>query len=592
MEAWCLCKSANPTPPKLWIPSCVSLPCEFRCVSRFREKSWVDLRKRWTLTPCALRRWDSECTESSTPNMHSFVMRLLSFLFLPNSGSGCVVRQVALAPTFLPSRKPSYISPYLKVDRLIIRGHAGLLQGLAQRRVRVASAGDVLRGRAILHAQDGFRDHLAGVRADDVHAEDAVGARVRQHLDEAVDGLDGARAAVGREGEGSLVVRDARLLELVLRLAHVGKLGHGVDHAGDGVVVDVASISRQRLDHRDAFLLGLVGQHGAVDDVADGVHALHLRAEVVVHGNAAEAVGLDAEVLQAQVVGEGPAAGGDQHDVHVHLLRVSALAGLHGHLDAAGGHLRVGDLRAELEVDALLLQDLLKLLGYLRVHARRAVVEELDHGHVRAEAAPDGAHLQADDTRPDDDHLLRHGLELQGARGVHDPLARVVHGRGRQRRGLGAGGDDDVLRLDHLVAAVQQAHIHGLRVLQGAEALDVVHAILLEEVLDAAREPHHRVLLVGHHGGQVELDAGQLDAMSRELVVGLLIQVRRVQQRLAGNAAHVQAGAAEPSAALDARRLHPQLRGLDRSHVATRTASDYADVIVISGDSAGGEEAQ
>eukprot|EP00964_Phaeocystis_antarctica_P094230 scaffold60977_cov69-Phaeocystis_antarctica.AAC.3 len=35
--------------------------------------------------------------------------------------------------------------------------------------------------------------------------------------------------------------------------------------------------------------------------------------------------------------------------------------------------------------------------GDLRVEAGRDVVEELHHGHLRAQPAPDGAHLEADD---------------------------------------------------------------------------------------------------------------------------------------------------------------------------------------------------
>ena len=64
------------------------------------------------------------------------------------------------------------------------------LHRLGQRRVGVAGARDVLRGGAEFHRDGGFRDHVAGVGADDVHAEHAVGLGVGQDLHEAVGLVD------------------------------------------------------------------------------------------------------------------------------------------------------------------------------------------------------------------------------------------------------------------------------------------------------------------------------------------------------------------------------------------------------------------
>ena len=54
---------------------------------------------------------------------------------------------------------------------------------------------------------------LTGVGPDDVDAQHAVGAGVRQDLDHALRVLHGAGAAVGLEGEHALVVLDARGLQ-------------------------------------------------------------------------------------------------------------------------------------------------------------------------------------------------------------------------------------------------------------------------------------------------------------------------------------------------------------------------------------------
>jgi hypothetical protein len=76
-----------------------------------------------------------------------------------------------------------------------------------------------------LHRHHGLGDQLGGVGADDVHAEDAVGLGVGQHLDEA-GGVAHARAR-GRwpERESCRPVFDAGGLELLLGLADPGDLG-------------------------------------------------------------------------------------------------------------------------------------------------------------------------------------------------------------------------------------------------------------------------------------------------------------------------------------------------------------------------------
>ena len=60
---------------------------------------------------------------------------------------------------------------------------------------------------------------------------------------------------------------------LLLGPADAGDLGVRVDHGGDRFVVDVAVAGDELLDAGDAFVGGLVGEHGLADAVADGVDA-------------------------------------------------------------------------------------------------------------------------------------------------------------------------------------------------------------------------------------------------------------------------------------------------------------------------------
>src|SRR3546814_8615276 len=81
--------------------------------------------------------------------------------------------------------------------------------------------------------------------------------------------------------------------------------------------------------------------------------------------------------------------------------------------------------------------------GDLSVHAGNDAVQELDHGNIGAEAAPDAPQLEADIAGTDDDEMLRHLLQGKRARVGDD--AAFVDFDARQPRDIGAGGDEDAL---------------------------------------------------------------------------------------------------------------------------------------------------
>ena len=74
----------------------------------------------------------------------------------------------------------------------------------------------------------------------------------------------------------------------------------------------------------DAVLLGLVREHRAGDDIADGPDAGRGGAEVVVDLDALLVVELHAGLVEAEAVGERPAADGDEHLVGGKLESFSA----------------------------------------------------------------------------------------------------------------------------------------------------------------------------------------------------------------------------------------------------------------------------
>ena len=113
----------------------------------------------------------------------------------------------------------------------------------------------------------------------------------------------------------------------------------------------------------------------------------------------------------------------------------------------------------------------------------------------------------------------------------------------------------------------------------GAPALQPVDLVLLEQELDALGVLADRVVLVGQHLFPVDRGAFALEAHRREVVFGLVQHVAGVQERLGGDTAHVQAGAAQGFAAFDAGGFQAKLGAADGCDIAAGAGTDYDDVI-------------
>ena len=113
-------------------------------------------------------------------------------------------------------------------------------------------------------------------------------------------------------------------------LPTAGDLGPRVDDAGDRVVLDLRLLPGEALDDGDPLLLGLVRQHRAADHVADRVDAGDVGREILVDLDPPGAVARDADLVEAEPVGERPPADRHQHDI-----------GGEGFALAAGGRLQL-----------------------------------------------------------------------------------------------------------------------------------------------------------------------------------------------------------------------------------------------------------
>ena len=82
-----------------------------------------------------------------------------------------------------------------------------------------------------------------------------------------------------------------------------------VHNTGDAIVVQMRWwAARQVLNAQNTFVLGLVRQHRAVNNVTDGVNAGTAGLEFAVNGNLAALVHFDATGVEAEVAGEWSAA--------------------------------------------------------------------------------------------------------------------------------------------------------------------------------------------------------------------------------------------------------------------------------------------
>src|SRR5204863_8162283 len=98
-------------------------------------------------------------------------------------------------------------------------------------------------------------------------------------------------------------------------------------------------------------------------------------------------------------------------------------------------------------------------------------------------------------------------------------------------------------------------HLHLACGDEPAGANDALDVVLAQQPLDATRQLGHDLRFSRLHRLEIELDAAHVHAVRGEAVACALEVLARVQQRLARDAADVDARAAERGVALDAGRL-------------------------------------
>ena len=165
-----------------------------------------------------------------------------------------------------------------------------------------------------------------------------------------------------------------------------------------------------------------------------------------------------------------------------------------------------------------------------------------------------------------------------GGGGGDDAL--LVNFNPRKAGGLGAGGDDRVRGLQNLGAAVVLDDLHGVRVPEASVSVDHGDLVLVHQVLHPGAGLRHDFVLAAAHLLPVDPQPGHLDAVLGEIRLGGVEMLGGVEQRLGGDATHVEAGAAERGITLDQRGLQAKLRTADRGDIAAGAGANYGDVVV------------
>ena len=339
----------------------------------------------------------------------------------------------------------------------------------------------------------------------------------------------------------------------------------------------MSSLTGQDFGDGNALVLGLVRQHWAGNHVANGVDAVNRALELAVDAHATALIERHADQIKAQPFGERLATDRDQRHVSIEQFHVAALGRFDPNLERTIGFLvDAGDLAREAELNALLLQHALELARHFAVHAGQDAVEEFHHGHLRPKTCPDRTQFKPDHAGADHQQLARHLVERQCARGRHHGLFVNFDtgqiGRHRTRR------NDNVLGFNGLRGARLWRHQHLAGRGNRADAAEHGDLVFLEQVVNAADIGIHRVGLVRHHLRQVDLGRRNINAELLESMGRFFEHFRGMQERLRGNAADVQARAAQRWPFLDHGDLHPQLRCTNCRDIAARPRADDGEV--------------
>src|SRR5580698_10360564 len=372
-------------------------------------------------------------------------------------------------------------------------------------------------GTLQLQSHDGFGDHLGGVRADDVDAQDLAVLGVADDLDEALMRSHNAGARVGGEREFADLHFVAGFLRLGFGQANAANLGMAVSRSWNAEFVN--------------FLHRLAGDVRHGDDAVDArLGSAHVAVDFHV-----ATLDLDLRLLDADVLGAWRAADGDQNLFGLNSLLLAVDGEGNGH--PGFGLLDLLDSGADESVDTAFAIDARQFLRDLFIFDRHVARQHFQDGDVGAERLIDAGELDAYSARADHDQRFRDVFQAQDFNVGEDLL---VGRHARQHARDRAGRENHVLGFDRLLLAAFESN--GVNAAAGragqlAIAANDVDLVLAHEELQAFGVLVDDALLALLNIAPVQGDAGGVLQAEFRAFLSVVENFGVEQQRLGRNTA-------------------------------------------------------
>src|SRR6266853_1147988 len=393
--------------------------------------------------------------------------------------------------------------------------------------------------------------------------------------------VDDGGFGVGGEGELPDLDLASGFFGLGLSQAHAADLRLTVSAAGDMVFVD--RLGRLAGDtgngHNAAHAAYVRKLRKPGDDVTDGVNAFFSGLHPFIGVNEAA---LDFDVgrlLQANALGVRSAAHRDQDLFRFQLLRGFALR------READRHsvfrlLHFFNFGVDEAVDAFLLERPKQFLGNVFIFHRHQAGQHLDNRDLCAERAIDGSKFHAHRSGANDDHRFGNGGQAEHFNIGKDAGVGVEPGQHARER---AGGKNDVfcLNLAGAFAAFNLNRVHAVLCGAGeaAEAEHAVNLVLADEKIEPLGVLGDDLVLAVLNILPVELACSQAVNAVLFGVLEMVIDFSIEEQGFGGDAANVQACAAELVVFFDEAGFQSKLARAECGGVSAGSGADDGDVI-------------
>ncbi|MNF52575.1 hypothetical protein D3C84_339250 [compost metagenome] len=368
-------------------------------------------------------------------------------------------------------------------------------------------------------------------------------------------------------------IGDFRLGQFALVLADGADLRNGVDAGGHVVDEAPAVVLHRATGGRAPLVGGGTGQARPADHVAGCEDIADFSSVVLVDVDLATAVDLDADVLQAQLVGVAGTAVAPQQRVSLDLL-----AGLEVQDHPVLQALDALVLLVVTDQHVVVAQVVAEGVGDLVVEEAEQLVAVVDQVNQYAQATEDRGVLGADHPGAVDDDAARRMGQAEDGVAVVD--ARMVEVDIRRTVGARAGGDDDLLGHQFFHHTAGADHFHGLLVGKAGGAEEYVHAVAR---VKAGARSH----LLGDHplGALQHVGKGEPARLAdlAEQRVGVVLHdlPHRVTQGLGRDGAQVGAVAADQRAVVHHRHLASGLGGVHCRALTRRAGTQHHYVVVV-----------